>query len=187
MAKKNPLPEETRSLIKTTASALFRTGGIYATSLGEIAKAAKLSKGTLYYHFPAKEYLVLEIAEAHFSYITELLFAWIDTLNIKSDVREALSCLTSSLLSDKEALRLHFALLSEALREEGQLSGRLNAKQREWAVMLEVGSLRMEQAASSRFREYSAAYLALLDGFGLHMLLNSRLDADVLNSLLTGL
>lgn len=187
MAKKNPLPEDTRFLIKNTASSLFKKGGIYATSLGDIAKAAKLSKGTLYYHFPAKEYLVLEIAEAHFSKITETLFTWIDTLTKERNVHEALNDLTTELLSDKEALKLHFALLSEALREEGQLLSRINAKQREWAVMLEVGSLRMDNATASRFKEYSSTYLALLDGCGLHMLLNSKLDALILNSLLTKL
>lgn len=185
MAKKNLEVESTREAIRQTASALFTTGGVHATSLADIAKAAKLSKGTLYYHYPSKEYLVLDIAEEHFGRMTEIIFAWIDALTDSRAAMDALSILTDSLLSDRDAMRLHFALMSEALREDGALRKRVVAKQREWAVMLEVGSLRMTGSGAQRFRTYSRAYLALLDGCALHMLLTEQIDASVLHRLLT--
>ncbi len=185
MAKKNIEPENTREGIRQTASSLFMTGGVHATSLADIAKAAKLSKGTLYYHYPSKEYLVLDIAEEHFGRMTEIIFAWIDALTENRPAVDALSLLTESLLKDHDAMRLHFALLSEALREEGALRKRVAAKQREWAVMLEVGSLRMAEPGAQRFRAYGRAYLALLDGCALHMLLSEQFDPGILLRLLT--
>lgn len=185
MAKKNLEPESTRAGIRQTASALFMTNGVHATSLADISKAAKLSKGTLYYHYPTKEYLVLDIAEEHFGRMTEIIFAWIDSLTDSRPAQEALSLLTDQLLQDSDTMRLHFALLSEALREDGALRKRISAKQREWAVMLEVGSLRMAEPGAQRFRAYSRAYLAILDGCALHMLLNGQLDTSTLLHLLT--
>ena len=185
MAQKNAEVESTRQGIRQTASTLFMTGGVHATSLADISKAAKLSKGTLYYHYPTKEYLVLDIAEEHFGRMTDSMFAWIDYLAEGMPAQEALRSLTETLLQDPDSMRLHFALMSEALREEGALRKRVAAKQREWAVMLEVGSLRMTEPGAQRFRTYSRAYLALLDGCALHQLLTGHLDVDILLKLLT--
>jgi len=185
MAKKNLEVESTREGIRQTASQLFMTGGVHATSLADIAKAAKLSKGTLYYHYPTKEYLVLDIAEEHFGRMTEIIFGWIDSLAEGKSAEEALSALSDALLSDPDKMRLHFALMSEALREEGALRRRIVAKQREWSVMLEVGALRMTGPGAARFRTYSRMYLALLDGCALHQLLNGQTDPGALLKLLT--
>lgn len=184
MAKRNKDVEETRENIRKTASGLFMTGGVHATSLADIAKAAKLSKGTLYYHYPSKEYLVLDIAEEHFGRMTETIFAWIDNIREDMSATEALQPLSDNLLQNKDSMKLHFALISEALREEGTLSRRIYAKQREWSVMLEVGALKITGAGGKRFRAFSRGYLALLDGLALHMLLNEQLDTDFLHRML---
>lgn len=185
MAKKNAEVESTREGIRQTASQLFMTGGVHATSLADISKAAKLSKGTLYYHYPTKEYLVLDIAEEHFGRMTEIIFAWIDSLAEGKAAPDALKLLTDALTPDADRLRLHFALMSEALREDGALRKRIVAKQREWAVMMEVGALRMTGPGAQRFRSYSRMFLALLDGCALHRLLNGQTDPDALTRLLT--
>jgi AcrR family transcriptional regulator len=51
----------TREQILDTALTLFTTQGYDATSLREIADRLKLTKAALYYHFPAKELLLLEL------------------------------------------------------------------------------------------------------------------------------
>ena len=185
MAKKNAEAEGTRDGIRQTASQLFMTGGVHATSLADIAKASKLSKGTLYYHYPTKEYLVLDIAEEHFGHMTEIIFTWIDSLAEGKAAADALSGLSDALISDADKMRLHFALMSEALREDGALRKRIVAKQREWAVMLEVGALRMTGPGAQRFRAYSRMFLSLLDGCVLHQLLNGQPDSGALLRLLT--
>ena len=51
----------TREQILETALELFTTHGYDATSLREIADRLQLTKAAVYYHFPAKELLLLEL------------------------------------------------------------------------------------------------------------------------------
>ncbi len=185
MAKKDLNFESTRAAIRETAAALFTAGGIHSSSLADIAKAAKLSKGTLYYYYPSKEYLIADIAENHLSRMTDLIFTWIDTLGREQDAKTAVGALLDALFQDPNAMRLHFVLQCEALREDESLKRRFAAKAREWTVMLEVGSLKMSEPGAARFRKLSRSFFALLDGFGLHLLLGEDLDKEQLRSLLT--
>jgi len=56
-----PKAQVTRRLILEAAAALFREKGYAEVSLREIAQAAKMKTGSLYYHFESKESLVEEI------------------------------------------------------------------------------------------------------------------------------
>ena len=56
-----PKAQATRRLILEAAAALFREKGYAAVSLREIAQAANMKTGSLYYHFESKESLVEEI------------------------------------------------------------------------------------------------------------------------------
>ena len=56
-----PKAQITRRLILEAAAALFREKGYAEVSLREIAQAANMKTGSLYYHFDGKESLVEEI------------------------------------------------------------------------------------------------------------------------------
>ena len=186
MAKKDQNFEDTRAMIRETAAALFTAGGVHASSLGDIAKAANLSKGTLYYYYPSKEYLVADITEAHLGRMTDLIFSWIDTLSLDRSPKACVGDLIDLMLADTDALRLHFVLQCEALREEtGALLRRFSAKAREWTVMLEVGSLKMSGPGAERFRSLSKHFFALLDGFALHVLMGEEPETEKLLTILT--
>lgn len=180
MAKRGLEPESTRKRIRSMAAALFTENGVHASSLADIAQAAKLSKGTLYYHYPSKEDLVLEIADEQFAAITEAIYVWIDGIGFDTPAREAIRALAEGLRRGGEASRLYFALFSEALRAPGELRRLLRAKQKEWAVMVEVGALKLPGADARPFRAHSKGFLAALDGFALHMLINEELDEEPL-------
>lgn len=64
MGRREEKREATRQEILTAASELFRTNGYDATSVDDIVLAANVAKGTFYYHFEAKEDLVLALQEA---------------------------------------------------------------------------------------------------------------------------
>lgn len=57
-----PVSASTRDQILRTALELFTTQGYDATSLRQIAERLGVTKAALYYHFPAKEHLVVELA-----------------------------------------------------------------------------------------------------------------------------
>ena len=56
-----PKAQVTRRVILEAAAALFREKGYAEVSLRDIAEAARIKTGSLYYHFESKESLVEEI------------------------------------------------------------------------------------------------------------------------------
>ena len=54
---------KTRSLLLTTARAIFQDKGFYGTSVSEISRRCDLSQGTFYQYFKNKEQIFLEIAD----------------------------------------------------------------------------------------------------------------------------
>ena len=177
MASKKGDFESTRSGILESAITLITECGIKSTSLADIAKHAKLSKGTLYYYYPTKEHLVGDIAEYHLGQVTDIIFGWIESLNRDDDAESSLKLLLDAILGDDALLRLHLVLTSEAALGNAQLQKKLAAKYREWAVMLEVGSLKMASPASERVRDRSKLLLLMMDGFSVHRLLEVEGDA----------
>lgn len=78
------------------ARAVFRQLGFDAASMGEIAKAAGVSKGTLYVYFPSKEALFAEMVKVDRNQAVEQLFAF-DPAN--PDVAAVLTQLGRSFVS----------------------------------------------------------------------------------------
>ena len=64
---------ETREQILSTALALFLAQGYEATSLREIAECLDITKAALYYHFPAKEQLVVELTRPFLNQLADLI------------------------------------------------------------------------------------------------------------------
>lgn len=64
--------QETRQYILDVALRLFSQQGVSSTSLGEIAKAAGVTRGAIYWHFKDKSDLFSEIWELSESNIGEL-------------------------------------------------------------------------------------------------------------------
>jgi TetR/AcrR family transcriptional regulator, fatty acid metabolism regulator protein len=56
-------PEESRERILDKALDLFSSKGFQETDLGEIAEAARASKGAIFFHFPSKERLFLALVD----------------------------------------------------------------------------------------------------------------------------
>lgn len=66
---------DTQKAIEEQAFALFGRYGYEGVSIGDIAKAAKLSKGALYWHFHGKEALYLECLKRLHAIFDQYVFA----------------------------------------------------------------------------------------------------------------
>lgn len=109
--KSVPPKEPTYDRILATASAQILKKGIRDTSLADIAKSIKISKGTLYYHFRSKDSLIEEIARKNFEEVAERIVLGLKDLKPKkgSDIVDVtLSALTSE---PQNAKLLHFIWL----------------------------------------------------------------------------
>lgn len=72
--------EQTKEKIVNTALALFCQKGYYKTSTNEIAKAADISIGNLYFYFPNKETIFLEILDRYHQSFQKIHDAFINEL-----------------------------------------------------------------------------------------------------------
>jgi AcrR family transcriptional regulator len=63
----------TKQLILETAQRLFDEQGYDATSLRQIAEAVGMTKAAVYYHYPAKEHLLLELTRPMLDAMGELV------------------------------------------------------------------------------------------------------------------
>lgn len=133
-----------REAIMATAAQLFTRQGIHGTSLGDIAEAADLSKGTLYYYYPAKEELVLNIAEGCLAHFTEVILAWVDGLKREEPIRPALTRLLHAMRADEGNARLYLVLLNECATGDAGLRALVQGRMREWVVILEMGTLKLQ-------------------------------------------
>jgi len=62
---------KTRKLLLDKAAQMFSRQGYQSTSLKEIAAAADMKAGSLYYHFASKEALMVEVLDQSIQFISD--------------------------------------------------------------------------------------------------------------------
>lgn len=68
-------PRNTRQEVILAAADMFRRQGYGATSVGQVAEAAGISKGNLTYHFPSKQDLFKEVVDEVAAYVRDRILA----------------------------------------------------------------------------------------------------------------
>ncbi len=157
--------DSVRAKIVATASALFTRTGVHGTSLNDIAGAADIAKGTVYYYYPAKETLNADVARCHCDFMTDALLNWVEAVSREEDPAEQLTLLIEALLGDPERRRLHAVLMAEGCLDDPALSEiMLNALEK-WTVMFEVGALKLRLPQARRIRAHTELFFTLLGGY----------------------
>ncbi|WP_236515379.1 TetR/AcrR family transcriptional regulator [Sandaracinus amylolyticus] len=139
---------QTRQRIYEHAIAIFRRDGVAPCRTDDIAKAAGVSRGAFYFHFPTKEHVLLERMRETESLICDaidVLPADTPVVQVLGTLHEALGRIwepdpqllpdvvavalrfTATTMSDQQAtaLRSTVAARFRAAAERGELSGRL--------------------------------------------------------------
>lgn len=73
--------EKTRELILDKAAQVFSREGYQSTSLKEVASAAGMKAGSLYYHFASKEALMVEVLERSLLFISDTVAEEVEKLD----------------------------------------------------------------------------------------------------------
>lgn len=157
------MKDGTSERIIEIASRLFADRGVPGTSLGDVAKEVGVSKGTLYYYFPTKQDIVSAVSKSCLTGISDKLFAWVDSVSPDIDAETSLEGLCDALLGERALLRV-FIALNNVVEPGSELEEALDRAMNEWNIMIEVGSLRMDQKAASKLKRMSAAILPFLCG-----------------------
>lgn len=180
MPRKHGAYASVREAILATTAQLFTRQGVHGASLGDIAEAAKLSKGTLYYYYPAKEDLVLSIGEFCLAHFTDAILSWVDGLRREEPARPALERLLSALRADEQNARLYLVLLTECATGNEELKALLQQRTREWVVLLEMGTLKL-QSRPQLLGKQAELFFTLFSGCLLHgMAGNYEICDDIL-------
>jgi AcrR family transcriptional regulator len=82
---------ETRERVLVEAARLFRHRGYAATTLREIADAAGIKAGSIYYHFDSKEDILVEVLDLGIKAVFDGVRARVDALPAGAPFRDRLS------------------------------------------------------------------------------------------------
>ena len=169
-----------RQQIIDAASGLVVEQGIEKTSLTDIAKAAGMSKGSLYYYYATKDDLIFDITETHINQISNNLFEIIENNRADANWEDLLKILYERILQAETRGRLHLYLIQQSLNGNAELADRFRKKYREWNRLIKEGFGQIEPADSGH-TILSSLVIAALDGFLIQSLLGMHtIDADTL-------
>ena len=158
--------EETRAKILNTALELFAKKGYSNTSISEIAKSAKISKGLAYNYFESKQKLMEEVIQILFVEIGSM-FSILETTKDPFKKVQVMIDLMFDWLEDKEDFwRLYASLLMQAEIKETieKISGNFLEE-----MFKEIEKIFRKMKIKNPGAE-AKVFGAILDGMGFHIL-----------------
>ncbi|HYM31452.1 MAG TPA: TetR/AcrR family transcriptional regulator [Candidatus Cybelea sp.] len=108
----------TRERILHAAARVFRDRGYAATRLADVARAAGMQAGSLYYHFNSKEHLLSEVLETGIERVSQSVRAAIAAVPADRPWREQLE---AAITAHVESLHRHEAFSSATFRNLGRV------------------------------------------------------------------
>lgn len=121
-----------KARIIDAASRLVVERGMEDVSLTAIARAAGISKGTLYYYYATKASLVFDIAEKHVRDITDVIFELIETGGPQTNPEALIGLLFQKHKSNHIRMRLHLNLVGQAMNGNDDLKKRYQETYAYW-------------------------------------------------------
>ena len=121
-----------KNRIVAAASRLAVNKGLDGFSLTDVARAAGISKGTLYYYYPTKSALIFDIAARHVNEITEFIVEMIGASGPDIDPAELLALFFRKHQANRTRMRLHLNLVHQAMNGDQALKQRYQAIYAHW-------------------------------------------------------
>ena len=168
--RKRKSTEANRERIILTATGLIRERGIDNTTLADIANAAEISKGTLYYYYASKGDLIFDIAERHIDNMTERIFGWLSRSSSAQNPRTVFRMVMDTVMRSRNRGHIHVYLIKEALTESPHLQARFVAAYARRRAMIQEG-LQQVYGSTDEYATLSRVLLAMIDGLVLQRLL----------------
>ncbi len=162
--------QDKKTLIKTVALKLFATEGYYNSSISKIAKIAGISKGLLYNYFDSKEMLLKEILQEGIQELTSNFDPNHDGILTQKEAEFFVRSTFSLMKKNVSYWKLYFSLLIQPLVLDF-------AEEHLWSMIRPIMEISNNYFKSKGVKEpaaYSRAFIAILDGIGLHYLLDTE-------------
>jgi AcrR family transcriptional regulator len=159
-----------REKIVQAASHLIRERGIDNTTLADIAVAAGISKGTLYYYYTTKGDLIFDIADRHMNNLTDRIFRWLETSGTELPPRRIFRLVLDAVMHSRSRGQMHVYLIQEALTENPSLRQRFVDEYGRWRSIIQEGFARI-YGSDGEYAVMARVLLATIDGLILQRLL----------------
>jgi len=160
-----------RDLILETATRLFIEQGVDNTSLKDIARAADISTGTLFYYYESKSHLIFDVTDRHFTRMTEELLEWVAQTREGDDPHLILERVFQTICGDTLRGKLHHYLIEEAASSDPSIRLRFAEKYREWRRMICEGLEHILDGRMTQPAILAQIILAVLDGLVIQSIL----------------
>lgn len=161
---------------------LFHEHGTAATTIAQIAQAANVPLGNVYYHFRSKDEMITAVVEARREEIRDEL----ELASCEADPLERLRSLIHDSIQNRELLTAHgcpYASLAQGLRDmQNQQADNAGSLLR---LYLEFAEVQFKALKKPQPKRLAAEFLARL--YGAYTLANAMDDADFLDQQLTGI
>lgn len=161
-----------RDKILLVGRSLIAEKGIKETSLAEIAKAAGISKGTLFYYYASKNDLVYDILDQHFSVITNFSDEQYLQESAHLEPAELLRIRFEQLTNDQDINRLNFYLLQEGILGNQVINDRFIERYRTWRKSIGEAAAKVFGISDPEtLATVGTIILAVIDGLTLQKLI----------------
>ncbi len=174
------LADTRRRDILRAALQCFAAKGFYATTMADIARAAKMSAGNLYNYFAGKVDIVEELARNEIERMKKSLQDLQLGLCGEQEVREHARRIALARL-DSQGAKIALEILSESTRNErmGRILNEFDAQWREALLEVMRKHSQMSEEALCRRIEFN---LTLMDGLSARLVAHPELDREALAS-----
>jgi AcrR family transcriptional regulator len=130
---------DNKKKILNSARKIFQKKGGQQTSLADIAKAAGISKGTLYYYYSTKAELIFDITHEHMNSMTSSLLKLVEDKADSMDAAEIVFLVYDTIIKAESRSKLHLYLVQEAIIGNEDLKQRFQQAYNEWREMISTG------------------------------------------------
>lgn len=128
-----PRKENVKDIIISTTERLLRDKGFSDISLADIAKAANISKGTLYYHYKSKNEILFDITDKYLDEQWHDLISWTENKDKDTSLHRLVMYVLERSVSTAE-LRVH--LFYDAMLGNEEVRTRLIRRYSEFEEMI---------------------------------------------------
>lgn len=154
-----PVGSKSKNAILKAVETLIATQGVNAISLHDIALAAHLSQGTVYYHYETKDDIIFDIIVKHIDALKQEYIEWLARHETDLTSDRFFEVLFYKGVKLFNRAKMHIFLINECMSDNPQLKTKFIEKYREWQAALLVG---VKRVFSSHPDPEAIAHITLL-------------------------
>jgi AcrR family transcriptional regulator len=157
------------------AESVLLNKGLRNASLSDIANAAGISKGTLYYYFASKDLLIFSVAMRYFDRANALMEEWMSTIRSPDMSEDALRLVLENVIGDERTARIMLFLTQDAAFGNTRLKEKFILRYNDWKKTLSDAIGRLFGKDEKQCALFSELLISVMEGFSMRVALSQRL------------